>query len=86
MVKWIMECISSTSFLINVNGDLRGLFKGRKGLRQGDPLSPYLFTLVMKLSEGDAAYMIRDISNDVVKAALFDIDSNKAHGPDGYSS
>nr|GFB27352.1 hypothetical protein [Tanacetum cinerariifolium] len=30
MVKWIMECISSTSFSINVNGDLRGFLRGRE--------------------------------------------------------
>ncbi|GKB04431.1 RNA-directed DNA polymerase, eukaryota, reverse transcriptase zinc-binding domain protein [Tanacetum coccineum] len=49
MIKWIMECISSTFFSINVNGDLRGFFKGKRGLSQGDPLSPYLFTLVMEV-------------------------------------
>ncbi|GJW07139.1 hypothetical protein Tco_1569562 [Tanacetum coccineum] len=38
--KWIMACVSSTSFLIGVNGDIHGFFKGKRGLRQGDPLSP----------------------------------------------
>nr|GEU88603.1 hypothetical protein [Tanacetum cinerariifolium] len=47
MTKWIMACVSSTSFSICVNGDVHGFFKGRRGLRQGDPLSSYLFTLVM---------------------------------------
>ncbi|GKE37207.1 putative reverse transcriptase domain-containing protein, partial [Tanacetum coccineum] len=39
-----------------------------------------------KLSEGDALYMIRDVSDDEVKRALFDIDNIKAPGPDGFSS
>ncbi|XP_021979685.1 uncharacterized protein LOC110875793 [Helianthus annuus] len=59
MVHWIMLCVSTTTYSVCVNGEVHGFFKGSRGLRQGDPVSPYLFTLVMEVLTAILQHTVR---------------------------
>ena len=47
-IKWIMACVTSAQFTINLNGQDGKKFEGERSLRQGDPLSPLIFVVSME--------------------------------------
>ena len=47
--RWIRTCIAPVQFFVLVNGSLAEFFWSLRGLRQGDPLFPMLFLVMMEV-------------------------------------
>lgn len=47
-IKWIMGCITDLCYSVLLNGEATYFFSLERGLRQGCPLPPLLFLLILK--------------------------------------
>ncbi|PWA74065.1 reverse transcriptase domain, Zinc finger, CCHC-type [Artemisia annua] len=69
--SWIKGCFVNARSSILVNGSPTSEFAVSKGLRQGDPLSPFLFILAM---EGLHALICKALDMGIYKGATIDSD------------
>ena len=49
--RWVqltMEIVHTATYLVLINGEPQGYISPSRGLKQGDPLSPYLFLLCVE--------------------------------------
>ena len=59
-----MECVTTVRYTIRFNGQLLDSFTPTRGIRQGDPLSPYLFLFV---ADGLSCLIRKEIENNSLR-------------------
>ena len=67
--KWrnlVMQCVTTVTYSVRINGKPKGHIIPTRGIRQGNPLSPYLFLLC---AEGLSS-LIKKVVDDGVMEGL----------------
>ena len=69
IINLIMSCISSTSTVVLFNGSKLDSFQPTRGIRQGDPISPYIFLLCIEFLGAQINSMCENKRWDTIKAS-----------------
>ena len=68
---WVMACVTSVSYAFLINGGPQGKVTPTRGIRQGDPLSPYLFILCTEALSGLCNKALQDGTLPGVKVGRY---------------
>ena len=73
--QWISACITSVQYFILINDRPTGKIKPTRGIRQGDPISPFIFVLTM-----DYLSILNQLEKDnLIKGVSFNKKHNLTH-------
>ena len=67
--QWVdimMKCVCFVAYSVKINGQPRGVITPTRGLRQGDPLSPYFFFFFLG-EEGLSALIRKSVELGTIK-------------------
>jgi hypothetical protein len=62
-IRWVMACVTTVRYTVRFNGNMLDSFTPSRGIRQGDPLSPYLFLFV---ADGLSCLIRKEIENNAL--------------------
>ena len=72
MCNWVENSVSGGSVGIEINDDIGHYFQTKKGLRQGDPMSPILFNIMVDM----LSILIKRAKNDSQIKGVKDSNAN----------
>jgi ribonuclease HI len=81
--NWIESILNSATLSISINGKMHGYFNCKRGVRQGDPLSPLLFCIAEEVLSRQLSKLVADGNLHLIKGTrLVNIPSHCLYADD----